>query len=239
MYESVSSREVIERVEHIRELHRQIRVTSDQGRVAFTQHERKLKDFISNLRRAATRPTANMVRDLAEACSLTTDGAYRLFGYELDGIREFDLDLNDGRTHVDCLHEGLSATEADRSLAKGDLGGSRESERNKRWTHKVRRAEKPPFEKGSGNPSGQRGGCEGFVMRKGRTASAQHRDLQGLKSVVMCRDHEADCRACLILPIYRVIAGIYHPDISPSCSAVFSREDAIELALSRPPKYSR
>jgi hypothetical protein len=42
----------------------------------------------------------------------------------------------------------------------------------------VRRAEKPPFEKGSGNPSGQRGGCEGFVMRKGRTASAQHRDLQ-------------------------------------------------------------
>jgi hypothetical protein len=100
MYESVSSSEVIERMDHIRELHRQIRATGDQGRAVFTQHERKLKDFISNLRRAATRPTANMVRDLAEACSLTTDGAYRLFGYELDGIREFDLDLNDGRTHV-------------------------------------------------------------------------------------------------------------------------------------------
>ena len=104
MYTSVSSREVIERVEHIRGLHRQIRATSDQERVAHTQHERKLKDFISNLRRAATRPTANMVRDLAEACSLTTDGAYRLFGYELDGIREFDLDLNDGRTHVESAH---------------------------------------------------------------------------------------------------------------------------------------
>jgi len=104
MYTSVSSREVIERVEHIRELHRQIRATSGQGRVAHSQHERKLKDFISNLRRTETHPTANMVRDLAEACSLTTDGAYRLFGYELDGIREFDLDLNGGRTHIKCAH---------------------------------------------------------------------------------------------------------------------------------------
>ena len=42
----------------------------------------------------------NMVRDLADACSLTIDGAYRLFGYELDGIREFDQDLNGGRTHI-------------------------------------------------------------------------------------------------------------------------------------------
>jgi hypothetical protein len=98
MYTSVSSREVIERVEHIRELHRQIRATSNQER--FAQRERKLKDFISNLRRTETRPTANMVRDVAEACCLTTDGAYKLFGYELDCIREYDLDLNGGRTHI-------------------------------------------------------------------------------------------------------------------------------------------
>ena len=100
MYTSVSSREVIEQVEHIRELHRQIRATNDRAIVAHTQRERKLKDFISNLRRTETRPMANMVRDLAEACSLTTEGAYRLFGYELDGLRELDLDLNGGRTRV-------------------------------------------------------------------------------------------------------------------------------------------
>lgn len=100
MYTPVSPGDVIERVEHIRALHRQIQATSDQKRVAHTQHERKLKDFISNLRRTTARPMANMVRDLAEACSLTIDGAYRLFGYELDGIREFDQELNGGRTHI-------------------------------------------------------------------------------------------------------------------------------------------
>ena len=100
MYKSVSSSEIIERVEHIRELLRHIQATNDRVFVANTQHERKLKDFISNLRRTETRPMANMVRDLAEACSLTTEGAYRLFGYELDGLRELDLDLNGGRTRV-------------------------------------------------------------------------------------------------------------------------------------------
>jgi hypothetical protein len=147
MYESVSSSEVIERMDHIRELHRQIRATGDQGRAVFTQHERKLKDFISNLRRAATRPTANMVRDLAEACSLTTDGAYRLFGYELDGIREFDLDLNDERTHVHCLNKGLRTAEADGSLRSGDIRSTCECECNECGPHHVRRAEKPSFEK--------------------------------------------------------------------------------------------
>jgi hypothetical protein len=178
MYKAVGSSEIIERVEHIRELQRQIHLSNDRERLDSLRREQKIKDFISNLRRTNARPTANLVRDMEQACFLTTDGAYRLFGFELDGVREFDLRLNGGRTHMDCLHKGLSATEADRSLAKGGLGGSRESERNQRWTHKVRRAEKPPFERGSGNPSGQRGGCEGFVMRKGRTASAQHRDLQ-------------------------------------------------------------
>jgi hypothetical protein len=104
MYTSVSSREVIERVEHIRKLLRQIRATNDRKGVAHTQHERKLQDFISNLRRTEMRPMANMVRDVAEACSLTADGAYRLFGYELDGLRELDLNLNRGRTHVERAH---------------------------------------------------------------------------------------------------------------------------------------
>jgi hypothetical protein len=100
MYKPVGSREIIDRIEHIRELHRQIHSSNDRERVAHQRREQKIKDFISNLRRTGTRPMANMVRDIEEACSLTTDGAYRLFGYELDGIREFDLHLNGGRTHI-------------------------------------------------------------------------------------------------------------------------------------------
>ena len=100
MYTSVGPSEIINRVEHIRELHRQIRVSNDRERIGYERREQKIKDFISNLRRTSARPMVNMVRDLEEACSLTTDGAYRLFGYELDGIREFDLRLNGGRTHI-------------------------------------------------------------------------------------------------------------------------------------------
>ncbi len=100
MYKPVGTREIIDRVEHIRELHRQIYESNDRDRIEQKRREQKIKDFISNLRRTNARPMANMVRDIEEACSLTTDGAYRLFGYELDGIREFDLHLNGGRTHI-------------------------------------------------------------------------------------------------------------------------------------------
>jgi len=100
MYSPVSSADIIARIEHIRELHRQVDRLSDRKRLAHDQREQKIRDFISNLRRAGTRPMANMVRSLEEICSLTTDGAYRLFGYELDGVREFDLHLNGSRTHI-------------------------------------------------------------------------------------------------------------------------------------------
>jgi hypothetical protein len=100
MYTSVGSAEIIDRVEHIRELHRQIHVSNDRERIGYQRREQKIKDFISNLRRTNARPMANMLRDMEAACSLTTDGAYRLFGYELDGIREFDLSLNGERTHI-------------------------------------------------------------------------------------------------------------------------------------------
>ncbi len=41
-----------------------------------------------------------MVDDLGTHCLLTKDGGYRLFGYSLDALREYDLFLNGGRTHV-------------------------------------------------------------------------------------------------------------------------------------------
>jgi hypothetical protein len=96
----VARTEIIARVEHIRELHRQRRPKDDREQSMFDRRERALKDFLSNAPRTSTRPMLNMVHAIEEACSLTTDGAYRLFGYELDGIREFDLRLNGARTHI-------------------------------------------------------------------------------------------------------------------------------------------
>jgi hypothetical protein len=101
MYTAVGSREIIARVEHIRELFRQLSLSNDLERIEHQRREQKIKDFISNLRRTNAQPTANMVRDLENVCSLTTDGAYRLFGYDLDAMRKFDLTLNGGRTHIE------------------------------------------------------------------------------------------------------------------------------------------
>jgi hypothetical protein len=61
MYKPVGSGEIIDRVEHIRELHRQIHRSNDLERIAYERREQKIKDFISNLRRTDARPMANMV----------------------------------------------------------------------------------------------------------------------------------------------------------------------------------
>lgn len=100
MYSPVSSADIIDRIEHIRELHRKIDRSSDRNRLQHERREQKIRDFISNLRRVGPQPMANMLRGIEETCSLTTGGAYRLLGFELEGIREFDLHLNRGRTHI-------------------------------------------------------------------------------------------------------------------------------------------
>ena len=38
--------------------------------------------------------------DVADSCYLTLGAAHRLFGYSLDRLRELDLQLNSGRTHI-------------------------------------------------------------------------------------------------------------------------------------------
>ncbi len=213
MYTSVGSSEIIDRVEHIRELHRQIHVSNDRERIAYQRREQKIKDFISNLRRTDARPMANMVRDMEEACRLTTDGAYRLFGYELDGIREFDLRLNGGRTHIECCHERLRPGEIHRALR---VRNSREGQDEKDRHHGTSMVSKWA----ALNPTTNL-----------ESASARHWHLHRLWSAEICRDHGADHIRCLILPIYRVIAGSYHPHKSPFCSQSSIPEDATELAL--------
>lgn len=100
MYNPTGSKEIIERVEHIRALLRQFRPVNERERIAYDRREQKLKDLISNLRRTNGRAMVQMLDELETECLLTKDGAYRLFGYDLDAVREYDLYLNGGRTHI-------------------------------------------------------------------------------------------------------------------------------------------
>jgi len=88
VHNPVPNRAIIEALIHIRDLR------------AFERREAATKDLLSNLPRTNEHPTLRTLLEIAEIYSLTLEGAHRLFGYSLQDIREFDLDLNRGRTHI-------------------------------------------------------------------------------------------------------------------------------------------
>ena len=100
MYRPVPRNEISDAVAHLRELHRQLRPSNDRERYAFERRELITKNLLSNLRRTGDHPTLSMLLEVADIFSLTIEGAHRLFGYDLDGIREYDRRLNGGRTHI-------------------------------------------------------------------------------------------------------------------------------------------
>ena len=100
MYRPVPRNEISDAVAHLRELHRQLRPSNDRERYAFERRELITKNLLSNLRRTGDHPTLSMLLEVADIFSLTIEGAHRLFGYDLDGIRECDRRLNGGRTHI-------------------------------------------------------------------------------------------------------------------------------------------
>jgi hypothetical protein len=104
LYRAVTVSEVVGQIEHIRTLLRQVRPKTDQERLLSERREQTLEDFLSNLRRTGVRAMVPMVHELEELCGLVTGAGYRLLGYELDAIREYDRVLNGGRTHIECLH---------------------------------------------------------------------------------------------------------------------------------------
>jgi hypothetical protein len=100
VYRQVPRTEILEALGHLRDLHRQIRPSNDRERYAFERRELVTKNLFSNLRRTGDHPTLSMLLEIADMFSLTIEGAHRLFGYDLDGVREHDLRLNGGRTHI-------------------------------------------------------------------------------------------------------------------------------------------
>jgi len=100
VYRSVPRAEIIDALVHLRDLHRQVRPSNDRERYASERRELITKNLLSNLRRTSDHPTLNMLLEIADMFSLTVEGAHRLFGYDLGGIREYDLRLNGKRTHI-------------------------------------------------------------------------------------------------------------------------------------------
>lgn len=122
MYEHVSRNELIDALIYIRALYRQIKPRNERELLAHERREAAIKDLLSNVPRTSEHPTLNTLLEIADVFALTLDGTHRLFGYDLDRLREYDLVLNGGRTHIEGRHERGSPREIHRSLRVGCSG---------------------------------------------------------------------------------------------------------------------
>ena len=100
MHSPVPSSEIIETLLRIRDLFRRIRPSDEHELRASQRRETATKDLLSNLPRTNEHPTLRSLLEIAEIYSLTLEGAHKLFGYSLEDIRQYDLQLNGGRTHI-------------------------------------------------------------------------------------------------------------------------------------------
>lgn len=100
MHSPVPSGVIIEALVHIRDLFRRIRPLNELELRASERRETATKDLLSNLPRTNEHPTLRTLLEIADLYSLTLEGAHSLFGYSLQEMRECDLYLNGGRTHI-------------------------------------------------------------------------------------------------------------------------------------------
>jgi hypothetical protein len=100
VYRPVPRGQIADTVAHLRELYREIKPSNERENRARERREIVTKNLLSNLFRTKEHPTLHAVLEVADIFSLTLDGAHRLFGYDLDRIREYDVRFNGGRTHI-------------------------------------------------------------------------------------------------------------------------------------------
>ncbi len=100
VYRPVPRNEIIDALAHMYDLHRRVKPSSERELLAYERREAGARDLLSNLQRTNEHPTLKTLLEVAEICRLTLEGAHKLFGYNLGGIREYDLRLNGGRTHI-------------------------------------------------------------------------------------------------------------------------------------------
>jgi hypothetical protein len=165
VYRQVPRTEILDALAHLRELHRQIGPSNDRERYAFERRE----------------PTLNMLLEISNIFSLTIEGAHRLFGYDLDGIREYDLRLNGGRTHIERPHKRLRPGKVHRALC---MSYARERNPEQSRRHNAHCAEQVSFGEGLRQSLGKVGCAAGHHGM----ASTRHWHLHRLVSVGICRD---------------------------------------------------
>ncbi len=100
MYRPIPREEIIDSINHLNELRRQLRPKNEREALAHERREAATKTLLTNITRTKAHPTLRALREIADIFSLTIEGAHRLFGYDLSRIRELDLRLNGGRTHI-------------------------------------------------------------------------------------------------------------------------------------------
>jgi hypothetical protein len=100
VYRPISRREISDALIHIRNLYRRNTPKNEPKALREERREAVIRDLLSNLARTSEHPTLKTLLEVSETCQLTLEGAHRLFGYDLRSIREFDFQLNGGRTHI-------------------------------------------------------------------------------------------------------------------------------------------
>jgi hypothetical protein len=100
LYDPVPRNRIADSLMHLRELFRRSTPATEKARRTHERREIVIKNLLSNLYRIKEHPTLPTVLEMAEIFSLTLDGAHRLFGYDIEKIREYDLQFNSGRTHI-------------------------------------------------------------------------------------------------------------------------------------------
>jgi hypothetical protein len=100
VYQRVPRLAIIDALIHIRDLYRQVRPIDGSALRAQERREAVIRDLLSNLPRMGEHPTLKTLLEVTESCGLTLEGAHRLFGYDLGGLRDYDLLLNGSRTHI-------------------------------------------------------------------------------------------------------------------------------------------
>lgn len=100
MHSPVSSSEIVEKLIHLRDLFRQAEPGGERGILQSERREAAIRDLLSNIPRISKHPTLRTVLEIADIFSLTLGSAHSLFGYNLDKMRDYDRNLNSGRTHI-------------------------------------------------------------------------------------------------------------------------------------------
>jgi hypothetical protein len=100
LYNPVPRSEIVDALVHMHGLHRRIQPSNERELRVYERREAVTRDLLSNLPRTNEHPTLKTLLEIAEIFRLTLEGAHTLFGYNLEEIREYDLRLNGGRTHI-------------------------------------------------------------------------------------------------------------------------------------------